>query len=1495
VSSFLEFYSTRKTNPKGKMKTLASRLRLFFIAILLNYSALYAQQQLVGVTMGGGGSGLGTFFKTDSNGENFVTLNELYSPTPGVQGVPAVDLTQHPNGKLYGCAITGGAFNQGVIFEFDPVANSYRKVYDFDGPQGAHPTGILTLVNGKYYGVTQLGGATNGGVIFEFDPITGSYIKKVDFVKSDIAKWAEGGLTLAADGLLYGAFSGYSVTNPGKIYAYTPGSATIAIRHVAASVPTQLLLATNGKIYGCTMDGGVGGESGAIFEYDYVNDILTQKYDFANTAAGYVPLGKMVQHSNGKLYGLCTYGGANGQGVLYEFDISSGQYTNRFSFNKANGTGGYSQTGLVEQLNGKLLGAASDVIFEFDPTSNQFTSKYQVLTDDGSVASTMTRGADGFYYGITGKTYKKDGGLFKYDPAANGFQHLAQFNISTGAYPISDLVRHPNGKLYGIADRGGANNGGVLFEYNLQTNEFVDKHDFQTGFPYKNLITLTSKGTFYGSMYISEPEYPNGALYEFDPQTNAYTVFYTFNTISFSGAPIGKISEGPDGNYYGLTTHGDIFAIDPSTNNVTQKAHVPTGPSIWGTGALTLVGNKFYAVSNSGGDNGNGVIFEYDPVSDVATLKAQLLPMNVSQSKAGLTLDDQGKLWGTTTKGGASDGGIIFQYDPVSNTIVKKFEFSPSGGTLPIGTLTLSTNGKLYGLTANGGQYGEGVMFEFDPATNAYVVKTNFSGLNGSPFNVDSNHGALLALETHFQAITFDALLPKKLGDSPFTLDATASSGLPVSFTSDNPNVATINGNVVTVTGAGEVNIIASQQGNGIYDAAPQVTQKLTVTLGKPTSSATLPVFANVYSTQMDLSFTAGNGQQRLLVVRPDAAVNFVPTDNVVYTAGPQPNGNVIVKVGNFSSATITNLDPLRTYFVKVFEYNQSNAFDSYLTATTLSSSRATAAPPNVYLSSPANGAINLNVTVSVTAVAVTGATTYTIELNTAPDFTGTKLETIGSRTASISGLSYNTTYYSRVKTNVRPDYGPTKSFTTAGPEFFSYVTTPAHLATNVSANPTVKSNTVINATSYTIELNTSSTFPSASAIVMTASTPSIVFTNLQYSKTYYSRVKTNLSALWGATKSFTTKSAISETFITSPANNAVNQSTKLTFKVNKVNGATTYQIQVSPVSDFSSGVVSASGTDNLNLPISGLAYKTVYYARTSTNVTPGVWSANITLTTIDHAVTTPADGAVAVSYSPSITVNAVTGATQYTVQLSTAIDFSVSPITKSSTTTSIAFTGLAYDTKYYARVTSNIATGYGTVKSFTTGNPSTFAYVKTPVDGATNVAVTVTVASNAVPQATNYTIELNTSNLFPAGGIVKSSASASIAFSGLLPGTKYYSRVKTNLTGTWGAIKSFTTIASGRIAVTSASSPFSSSTVEQSFEVAVVGNPFHDHLKFIVKSPKDEAVDVAVSDMQGKLLHNSIEKTNSVIEVDRHFTGGVYLLKVITSENQKLVRVVKE
>jgi hypothetical protein len=77
------------------------------------------------------------------------------------------------------------------------------------------------------------------------------------------------------------------------------------------------------------------------------------------------------------------------------------------------------------------------------------------------------------------------------------------------------------------------------------------------------------------------------------------------------------------------------------------------------------------------------------------------------------------------------------------------------------------------------------------------------------------------------QTITFGPLASKTYGAPDFRVSASASSGLPVSFTASGK--CALNGVTVHLTGAGSCTVTASQPGDAYYDPAPVVSRSFSI------------------------------------------------------------------------------------------------------------------------------------------------------------------------------------------------------------------------------------------------------------------------------------------------------------------------------------------------------------------------------------------------------------------------------------------------------------------------------------------------------------------------------------------------------------------------------------------------------------------------------------------------------------------------------------------
>jgi hypothetical protein len=132
-------------------------------------------------------------------------------------------------------------------------------------------------------------------------------------------------------------------------------------------------------------------------------------------------------------------------------------------------------------------------------------------------------------------------------------------------------------------------------------------------------------------------------------------------------------------------------------------------------------------------------------------------------------------------------------------------------------TITLIAAGSC-AITAN--QAGDGVTYApAPPVTQTFLI---------SP--------ALLS-----QTITFPAISNQTLGTPPFAPPVSASSGLPVTLTSQSPAACTVNGTTITLVAVGICTVTASQPGNGIYAAAAPVMQMFSIAPAQVAQTITFP------------------------------------------------------------------------------------------------------------------------------------------------------------------------------------------------------------------------------------------------------------------------------------------------------------------------------------------------------------------------------------------------------------------------------------------------------------------------------------------------------------------------------------------------------------------------------------------------------------------------------------------------------------------------------
>jgi len=253
----------------------------------------------------------------------------------------------------------------------------------------------------------------------------------------------------------------------------------------------------------------------------------------------------------------------------------------------------------------------------------------------------------------------------------------------------------------------------------------------------------------------------------------------------------------------------DLTATATSALDVTYASSNTSVATISGS-TVTIVGAGSTTITASQSGDVNYVAAT--PV--IQSLTVNPIPLTIS----GVTVSD--KVYDGTTTATLSGGSLtgIINSDDV---------------TLVLGTGTFDTK-------------------DVGPSKVVTAIGFSLSGVKSGNYILSGQPTGLSASITIApQSITFNSLLTKTYGDTPFALTATASSTLPVTYASSNETVATISGSAVTIVGVGSTTITASQSGNSNYSAAPTVDQTLTVSKATPLISN----FGNLSKNYGDASF----------------------------------------------------------------------------------------------------------------------------------------------------------------------------------------------------------------------------------------------------------------------------------------------------------------------------------------------------------------------------------------------------------------------------------------------------------------------------------------------------------------------------------------------------------------------------------------------------------------------------------------------------------------
>jgi uncharacterized repeat protein (TIGR03803 family) len=444
------------------MKKILLGITCFFV-----YIFSVQAQNLYGMTYGGGSNDVGVILSFNPSTSTYIKLHDF----DGINGAnPSASLMQASDGKLYGMTVNGGSNNYGVIFSFDPSSSTYTKLKDFDGTTGANPYGsLIQASDGKLYGMTYGGGSSGYGVIFSFDPSSSIYTKLKDFDGTTGAN-PYGSLMQATDGKLYGmtTYGGNSIY--GVIFSFDPSSSTY----------TKL----------------------KDFDFMYISD-------FESNGDGAYPYGSLMQATDGKLYGMTTYGGNNdvykegsGIGVIFSFDLPSSTYTKLKDFER---TGYYPFGSLIQASDGKLYGMTHD------------DAEYGDL-----------------------------GNLFSFDPSSSTYTKLNNFSPPDGINPYGSLMQASDENLYGMTYLGGTSNVGVIFSFAPSSSTYTKLKDFDY---------INGRNPYLGSAFIELQECLAKTYYQ-DADGDGYG--NPNSSIQACNQPTGYVKDNTDCNDNNAAIHAPV-------------------------------------------------------------------------------------------------------------------------------------------------------------------------------------------------------------------------------------------------------------------------------------------------------------------------------------------------------------------------------------------------------------------------------------------------------------------------------------------------------------------------------------------------------------------------------------------------------------------------------------------------------------------------------------------------------------------------------------------------------------------------------------------------------------------------------------------------------------------------------------------------------------------------------------------------------------------------
>jgi uncharacterized repeat protein (TIGR03803 family) len=372
-------------------------------------------------------------------------------------------------------ATAGGTFV--VNYTFPSVSGA--------GSTGAYPDWELSRKPGStdMYGVSPKGGTSGGGTLYRIGTSGELTVLRHFGASGDINGSQPGGPVLHRSGYVYGVTSTGGANNTGVLYRWHPTSGYKRLYSfgsgTAGAAPSgQLLLASDGNIYGVTKAGGTCG-NGTVYRYVIATGQVANVHSFCGLEGG-SPLTGVIQATNGDLYGTAYNGGVYGGGTLYRLSLA-GAFSQIHAFGAASGPRAPSR--LTQGKDGLLYGTSWGGGFMDGGTvfSSSLTGAVSMRAEltrapmspaNPSMNAALLERFTGVFYGVT---YANGGGtVFQFRASNRSVSLIHTFDGWSPGFPLGGLAIGPDGNLWGTTTDGALPNfpryGAIYSIQNLVAN-----------------------------------------------------------------------------------------------------------------------------------------------------------------------------------------------------------------------------------------------------------------------------------------------------------------------------------------------------------------------------------------------------------------------------------------------------------------------------------------------------------------------------------------------------------------------------------------------------------------------------------------------------------------------------------------------------------------------------------------------------------------------------------------------------------------------------------------------------------------------------------------------------------------------------------------------------------------------------------------------------------------------------------------------------------------